>query len=110
VNYRTPVNPAELYDPIFASLQTEGRDTLIVDLRRNGGGSDDAALALVARLIASPAPFMRDIRVKTLDHSGLEDHIRTWDSRALNPDPRGFTENPDGSYSIIEALSPRFPL
>lgn len=106
VNYRTPVNPAELYDPIFAALQTEGRDTLIVDLRRNGGGSDDAALALVARLIASPAPFMRDIRVKTLDHSGLEDHIRTWDSRALNPDPRGFTENPDGSYSIIEALSP----
>lgn len=106
VNYRTPVEPADLYDPVFDALKAEGRKTLIVDLRRNGGGSDDAALGLVARLIRSPAPFMRDIQVKTLDHSGLEDHIFTWDSRAINPDPRGFTENPDSSYSIIEALSP----
>lgn len=106
VNYRTPVNPAELYDPIFDALQAEGRDTLIVDLRRNGGGSDDAALGLLARLIQSPAPFMRDIRVKTLDHSGLEDFISTWDPRALNPDARGFKQNPDGTYSLLSALSP----
>ena len=106
VNYRTPVDPASLYDPIFASLQSEERDTLIVDLRRNGGGSDDAALGLVARLIESPAPFMRDIRVKTLDLSGLEDHIYTWDQSAMSPDPRGFKENEDGTYSLLKALSP----
>ncbi|MEL6723901.1 MAG: S41 family peptidase [Pseudomonadota bacterium] len=105
VNYRTPVDPASLYDPIFASLQAEGRDTLIVDLRRNGGGSDDAALGLVARLIGSPAPFMRDIRVKTLDLSGLEEYIYTWDSSAMSPDPRGFKANENGTYSILKPLS-----
>ncbi len=106
VNYRTPVDPGSVYDPIFESLKAEGRDTLIVDLRRNGGGSDDAALGLVARLIDTPAPFMRDIRVKTLDLSGLEDHIYTWDQSAMNPDPRAFKENEDGTYSILKALSP----
>lgn len=40
VNYRVPVDPRELYGPIFEELRNEGRDTLILDLRQNGGGLD----------------------------------------------------------------------
>ncbi|MEM1391011.1 MAG: hypothetical protein AAGG45_08000, partial [Pseudomonadota bacterium] len=39
VNYRQPVKPDTLYDPIFKAIKSEGRDTLILDLRKNGGGS-----------------------------------------------------------------------
>lgn len=105
VNYRTPVDPDSLYDPIFQSLKDEGRDTLIVDLRRNGGGSDDASLRLAAHLMKDKAAFNRDVRVKTINMQGLEEHLWTWDSRAMNPDPRGFIENEDGTYSLRKMLS-----
>ncbi|MEL6858692.1 MAG: S41 family peptidase [Pseudomonadota bacterium] len=106
VNYRVPVNPATIYDPVFQAMKDEGRDTLIVDLRLNGGGSDDASRGLIARLIDTPAPFMRDIRVKTLDLSDVKEHLWTWDQNALAPDPRGFTQNPDGTYSLRPEISP----
>ena len=100
VNYRTPVKPDTLYDPVFKALKDEGRDTLIVDLRRNGGGSNDAANRLAAHLMSKKAPMMKDIRVKTLNHKGLEEHLTTWDSRALSPNRLGFTTNDDSTYSM----------
>lgn len=105
VNYRTPVDPDALYDPIFQSLKDEGRDTLIVDLRRNGGGSTDASLGLAAHLMRKDAAFKKDVRVKTLNMDGLEEHLWTWDSAAMNPDPRGFIENADGTYSLRKTVS-----
>ncbi|WP_427454695.1 hypothetical protein [Litorimonas sp. WD9-15] len=38
VNYRNPVDPHTLYDPIFKMMAAEGRNKLILDLRENGGG------------------------------------------------------------------------
>ena len=56
---------------------------------------------------------MSDVRVKTLNIDGLRDHLWTWDSRALNPNPLGFTKNDDGTYSMrrlandnLKALKP----
>ncbi len=100
VNYRDPIKPDKLYDPIFKSIKDEKRDTLIVDLRENGGGSNDAAIRLAAHLMPNKAAFKKDIRVKTLIMDGLEDYLWTWDSRALNPNPLGFTKNDDGTYSL----------
>ena len=113
VNYRDPIKPAKLYDPVFNAMREEGRDTLILDLRNNGGGSFDAQSALTAYLFNKPVKANSDARVKTLNHKGLEQYLWTWDSRAINPNRLGFRKNNDGSYSmrpfVEEALKPIKP-
>lgn len=104
VNYRNPVDPAEVYDPIFAALREEGRDKLILDLRSNGGGSDDAANGLLARLIGAPYRPVSETRLATIDHSGLEEHVTTWDQRAINPPAQAFIANDDGTYTLIPGI------
>lgn len=104
VNYRQPVAPQELYAPIFQAIREEGRDTLILDLRQNGGGSTDASQGLVSNLISDQRPFMREFRVATLDHSPWEGMLTTWDQRALNPNPLGFIENADGTYTLRDGI------
>lgn len=100
INYRDIVEPAKIYDPIFDRMATEGRDRLILDLRKNGGGSTDAKNALIARLIGEKLTPMDDAYMITLDHKGIENHLWTWDKRAINPSPLGFTKNSDGNYSL----------
>ncbi len=104
VNYRSPVDPQSLYRPVFESLRAEGRDTLILDLRNNGGGSTDASVGLVANLVDTARPFMTEFRVATLDHSPWEGLLTTWDQAALNPDPRGFIANDDGSFTLRDGI------
>ena len=105
VNYRNPVKPDKIYDPIFSAIKKERRNTLILDLRANGGGSTDAKMRLFAHLIEDKARLVRDTRIKTLDHSGLEDYITTWDKRLLNPNKLGFKKNDDGTYSVRKLFS-----
>ncbi|GAA0470954.1 S41 family peptidase [Parasphingorhabdus litoris] len=100
VNYRDPVKPGELFDPIFDALEEEGRENLILDLRKNGGGSSDAQQALTSYLFDKPVKLATDARVKTLNHKGLEDYLWTWDKRAINPNALGFRKNDDGTYSL----------
>ncbi|KWV91092.1 S41 family peptidase [Erythrobacter sp. YT30] len=104
VNYRQPVDPHTLLAPIFESLAEEGRDRLILDLRKNGGGSTDAAQALASYLITDAQPLKRSMQVATLDVSGIKEHLSTWDPRALDPDPRGFVANPDGTYTLRDGI------
>ncbi|MEO0974976.1 MAG: S41 family peptidase, partial [Pseudomonadota bacterium] len=105
VNYRTPIDPHSLYGPIFQALADEQRDTLILDLRRNGGGSNDAAQGLLAYLINSPQRMHTDMRVSTLDFQDLRPYLSTWDKRALNPNRLGFRKHPDGTYSLRAFVS-----
>lgn len=105
VNYRQPVKPETLYDPIFKVLRDEARTHLILDLRNNGGGSDDASNELLANLISQPRQSKTDIRVKTLDLDGLREHLWTWDKRALNPNKIAFKKNDDGTYSFKKLFS-----
>lgn len=100
VNYRQPIEPQKLYRPIFNALREEGRDTLILDLRRNGGGSTDASMGLLANLVPDARAFKLELRAATLDHSPWKGMIRTWNKAALNPDPRGFIANEDGSFTV----------
>lgn len=104
VNYRVPVKPDEIYGPIFEAIIDEGRTSLILDLRNNGGGSTDASNGLLAHLITKKLKTSTDSRVATLNIDGLRDHLSTWDSRALNPNPLGFKKNKDGSYSLRSML------
>ena len=100
VNYRDPVDPDDLYRPIFDELSKTGVSNLILDLRNNGGGSGDAQSGLIAYLIDERQTLYSDMRVATLDMDGLRDHLWTWDSRALSPNPLGFRTNDDGTYSL----------
>lgn len=45
VNYRNPVDPHTVYGPHFRQLAESGATHLVLDLRENGGGSNDAAIA-----------------------------------------------------------------
>lgn len=99
VNYRNPVEPDEVYAPIFSSLREEGRTTLVLDLRRNGGGSNDAMARLFAHLVGDAARLHKPSRIKTLDLDGLRAHLDTWEKRALNPKRWQFRNNDDGTYS-----------
>lgn len=104
VNYRQPVDPSTIYEPIFAAMAEEGRDTLILDLRSNGGGSSDASQGLAAYLIEEAQQLKRSIKVATLDLSGLKQHLSSWEPQALDPDPRAFIANDDGTYTLRDGI------
>ncbi|MEM1142138.1 MAG: S41 family peptidase [Pseudomonadota bacterium] len=99
VNYRDPVKPDEIYDPIFKALRSENRDFLILDLRRNGGGSNDAQFRLLAHLTDKRLPIVKDMRAKTLNLGGVREHLWTWDKTHLDPPRIGYRENEDGTFS-----------
>ncbi len=100
VNYRNPVDPHEVLSPVFEAMHAEERGTLILDLRKNGGGSTDASQALASYLIEEAMQLKLSMSTATLDLTGLKEHLTTWDARALNPDPRGFIANDDGTYTL----------
>ena len=100
VNYRDPVDPDEIYKPIFKALSEEGRTELILDLRNNGGGSHDAQSTLMAYLIKEKTRIVKDTRAKTLDLDGIRQYLWTWDKDALDPNWLAFRKNNDGSYSL----------
>ncbi|MEM1197244.1 MAG: S41 family peptidase [Pseudomonadota bacterium] len=105
VNYRDPVKPKEIYQPIFKAMREDGLTTLILDLRRNGGGSSDAQYELLANLLEAPHRPIKEMRVKTIDLDGIRPYLWTWDSRALDPNPLGFSKNEDGTYALRRFVS-----
>ncbi len=105
VNYRTPVSPQAVFSPIFERLNADGVDTLIVDMRRNGGGSTNAMIGLLSHLTRANATRINsEVWLTTYDFSGLRDHIRTWDPSALNPDPSWFREREDGRFDALRGV------
>ncbi|MEM9530973.1 MAG: S41 family peptidase [Pseudomonadota bacterium] len=116
VNYRKPVRPDRLYGPIFKQLKKEKRTKLIVDLRRNGGGSDDAAWGLFRWLIREPVQPRAEIwtRMDRIDPA-IRPHLSTWEAKALDPDPDWFEALDNGYFKVVsrkagapgKALKPR---
>jgi len=104
VNYRSPVDPETIFDPVFEQIAEDGIKTLILDLRENGGGSTDASQSLFRHLIAEPAQIKLDMRVRTLDLDGIRDSLSTWEASALRPDPANFAQNSDGTWSILPGV------
>ncbi|NNE40991.1 MAG: hypothetical protein HKN14_08740, partial [Marinicaulis sp.] len=105
VNYRAPVDPKKIFKPIFKSISDAGVESLILDLRKNGGGSTDAAHELFAHLISRKMKVSTDMVAATLDLDGLREHLWTWDKRALNPKWFGFRKRSDGRYALRHFLS-----
>ncbi len=105
VNYREPVKPRKILQPIFKTIRDEGYTKLILDLRNNGGGSADAQYELLANLIDRPFKPIREMRAQTLDLDGIRPYLWTWDKRALNPNPFGFSKNDDGTFALRSFVS-----
>ncbi len=109
VNYRNPIKPDKLFDPVFKQLQQDNTPRLILDLRENGGGSDEPPQRLLAHLMPKKFRPTKDVRIKTLNLDGLREHLSTWDKRALKPKASRFNQNDDGSYSfkahVLDATS-----
>jgi C-terminal processing protease CtpA/Prc len=100
VNYRQPVAPHTIYNPIFKYIKNEKLRILILDLRNNGGGSTDASQGLLANLITQKIPYKLDMYVNTLEFDDLRPHLSSWDEYALNPWRIAFSKNDNGSYSL----------
>lgn len=102
VNYRKPVDATAHMAPFFESLKQENRDKLIVDLRNNGGGSDDAQLALLQHLINRPAKTAEALltRFDSLSDARRQ-YLSTWNEAALYPDPAWFEPLDNGYFKLV---------
>ena len=83
VNYRQPVNAKALFKKIFKDINAKGVQHLIVDLRQNGGGSDDAQLALMKHLYTSPFQLVDGAWVSQHELGSLADKLQSWDRKVI---------------------------
>jgi hypothetical protein len=107
VNYRRPVDPAEVFTPIFERLRAEGARRLILDLRSCGGGSDDVPATLLRFFADVPGGYLVKMLTRMNTFDGLREHLSTWDESVLTAPKELFTPDSGGFYSVpIEVVSP----
>ncbi len=107
VNYRRPVDPVAFLKPYFVALQQQGRTKLIVDMRKNGGGSNDAQDALLGYLVSKPVMQVDGILTRfTAIPADIRPHLDTWDPSALDLDPDWFEPAGDGFYRFTAGPAP----
>lgn len=107
VNYRNPVQATAFLSGFFAVMQEAGTDHLILDLRKNGGGSEDVSVALGRYLIDRPFTWAKPTRYKAVRYGDLPQYFETWGDREarFNPPLDAFTKTADGWYDRIPVLS-----
>lgn len=108
VNYRQPVDAAALYSRAIGELRAAGAEALVLDLREDGGGSNDAALALIDALAAGPYTYQRAMRYRAVRYGFLPQYISTWGDRDMlfNPALDRFTQSRDGRYDLRSENAP----
>lgn len=102
VNYRTPVSVDSLYGALFDAVRARGVKHLVVDLRDNGGGSDDASWGLVRHLITEPVEPLKAVRRRTINVAPeLRRAFETWGdaSSVISPMRLAFSRRDDGWYA-----------
>lgn len=107
VNYRNPVQATAFLGGFFAAMKEAGTDHLILDLRKNGGGSEDVSVALGRYLINHPFTWSRPVRYKAVRYGDLPQYFETWGDREarFNPPLEAFTKTKDGWFDRIPLLS-----
>ncbi len=103
VNYRNPVAATPFLGGFFKAMKDAGTDHLILDLRANGGGSEDVSIALARHLFDAPFTWSKPVRYKAIRVGDLQRHISSWgDTAALfNPPESAFTRTADGWFDRI---------
>lgn len=108
VNYRRPTDAAALFARALADLAAAGMRRLVIDLRDNGGGSDDAALALIDAVATAPYVYQSAVSLRRPRYGDLAASIQTWGDREaiFNPPLENFTERSGGWYDLRPELAP----
>lgn len=88
VNYRQPIDGMKLFDTLFSELKNKGVTHLIVDLRNNGGGSDDAQMALLRHLYQQPFKLVNSAWLTQQPLGDLIKVLNSWDRTAIDIDKR----------------------
>jgi hypothetical protein len=101
VNYREPVPPEEVFEPIFSQLKQAGATRLVLDLRDCGGGSDDVPAVLATYLsdkrveLAKRPPWVR-----TYKFGDLREHLSTWDESVFSLPEQLFRDLGNGYFEM----------
>lgn len=100
VNYRNPVAATAFLGGFFKAMNAAGTEHLILDLRGNGGGSEDVSIALARHLFDAPFTWALPIRYRAIGYGDLPQHIESWGDRAalFTPPENAFTRTADGWY------------
>ena len=103
VNYRNPVAATPFMGGFFKAMKQAGTEHLILDLRNNGGGSNDATTALARHLLTAPFTLTRSIRAKTIRFGDLPNYIETWGDRdaQFNTPESAWRRTGDGLFERI---------
>ncbi len=103
VNYRNPVQATAFLSGFFAALEEAGAEHLILDLRKNGGGSEDVSVALGRYLIDQPFTWSKPVRYKAVRYGNLPQYFETWGDRKarFNPPLGDFVQTADGWFDRI---------
>lgn len=107
VNYRNPVQATAFLGGFFAAMKEAGSEHLILDLRKNGGGSEDVSVALGRYLIDRPFTWSKPVRYKAVRYGDMPQYFETWGDREarFNPTLDSFTQTADGWFDRIPVLS-----
>ncbi len=108
VNYRNPVNAMKKFKKIFKTLKQNNIKHLIVDLRNNGGGSDDAQLALLKHLYNQPFQVNDAAWFVYSDLGELKKYLQTWDKSVLSPDTSQLTKETLGYRIPSSMMGPNY--
>lgn len=103
VNYRNPVQPTAFLGGFFKAMKKAGTERLILDLRNNGGGSEDVSVALGRYLLPQPFIWSKPVRYKAIRYGDLPRYIESWgDTEDLfNPPAEKFTRTADGWFERL---------
>ncbi|WP_188945575.1 S41 family peptidase, partial [Polymorphobacter multimanifer] len=103
VNYRNPVQATAYLGGVFEAMAAAGTEHLILDLRNNGGGSEDVSVALGRYLMAKPFLWSKPVRYKAVRYGDLPQYFETWGARAARFEPPMalFAQTPEGWFDRI---------
>lgn len=98
VNYRNPVDAMGYLGAYFKALKTAGSKHLILDLRENGGGSEDVSIALGRYLLPQRFTWSKPVLLKAIRYGDLPQYIESWGNRdaLFNPPEARFSHTADG--------------
>jgi hypothetical protein len=88
----------------FQTLHDKGTQSLIIDLRGNGGGEDEYGALLVSELNDKPFRYFDHINIKTFTPSFDEHLDGHFDAKAIERFSRETVANPAGGYMLTPAM------
>jgi Peptidase family S41 len=100
VNYRNPVETTAFIGSFFKTMKANDTQHLILDLRGNGGGSEDVSVALGRYLFEAPLVWTKPLLYKAIRYGDLPEYINSWGDRdaLFNPDAALFTKTAEGMF------------